>query len=96
MVKYQKENPNEISIDLMRDDDKLTIILTDYDAHPFDIHQARSYDHTKSLKERQVGGVGIHLVKKMMDRIDYEYEDGQSRIKLIKYLEESHVRHKES
>jgi anti-sigma regulatory factor (Ser/Thr protein kinase) len=35
--------------------------------------------------------VGIHLVKKFIDEIDYEYQDGTSKITLIKYLEKRNV-----
>lgn len=87
MVKYNPENSNEIEIDLKLNDNDLLIHLTDFDVEPFDITKADQVDTGESLRERKVGGLGIHLVRKMVDKIDYEYHGGQSRIILTKHLE---------
>lgn len=34
--------------------------------------------------ERQIGRLGIYLVKKTMDQVDYEYRDGKNRLRLLK------------
>ena len=90
-VKYNPENTNDISVNLSRDSDKLIVSIIDYDVEPFDIRQIEAYDLRKKLNERRVGGLGIPLVKKMMDRIDYEYKNRQSKITLVKYLEKEHA-----
>ena len=38
------------------------------------------------IEERKIGGLGIFLVKEMMDEVLYEYVDGQNILKLIKDL----------
>ena len=43
-------------------------------------------DITLSAAERQIGGLGIYMVKKSMDDVQYEYKDGQNRLTLIKKL----------
>jgi len=40
-----------------------------------------------SLEERKPGGLGIHLVKRLVDHIDYEYADRNSTTTFIKNLE---------
>lgn len=90
-VKYNPENTNDISVNLSIDSDKLIVSIVDYDVEPFDIRQIEAYDFRKKLNERRVGGLGIPLVKKMMDRIDYEYKNRQSNITLVKYLEKEHA-----
>ncbi len=87
MVKYTYENSNEILLQLKKDADDLIIHLTDFDVDPFDITKTVEVDTKKSLEERGVGGLGIHLVKQMIDKIEYEYKDRQSKIILIKHLE---------
>jgi len=90
-VKYNPENTNDISVNLSMDSDKLIVSIVDYDVEPFDIRQIEAYDFRKKLNERRVGGLGIPLVKKIMDRIDYEYKNRQSKITLEKYLEKEHA-----
>ena len=87
MVKYTSENINEILLELKKNADDLIIHLTDFDVDPFDINKIAEVDTKQSLEERRVGGLGIHLVKQMIDKIEYEYKDRQSKIILIKHLE---------
>ena len=87
MVKYASETTNEILLELKKDEDDLVIHLTDFDVEPFDITKTAEVDTKQLLEERRVGGLGIHLVKEMMDKIEYEYKDRQSKIILIKHLE---------
>ena len=87
MVKYTSENINEILLELKKNADDLIIHLTDFDVDPFDITKTAEVDTKQSLEERRVGGLGIHLVKQMIDKIEYEYKDRQSKIILIKHLE---------
>ena len=35
-------------------------------------------DVTLSVDERQIGGLGIYMVKKSMDSVQYEYKDGHN------------------
>lgn len=87
MVKYASENTNEILLELKKNEDDLIIHLTDFDVDPFDITKTAEVDTKQSLEERRVGGLGIYLVKQMIDKIEYEYRDRQSKIILIKHLE---------
>ena len=43
-------------------------------------------DITLSAEDREIGGLGIYMVKKCMDDIKYEYIDGCNRLTLIKAL----------
>lgn len=87
MVKYNVESMNDISISLNKHDNKLILVLTDFDVEPFDITQTEDIDTTQSLEARRIGGLGILLLKRMVDGINYEYENRQSKITLIKELE---------
>ena len=87
MVKYASENTNEILLELKKNEDDLIIHLTDFDVEPFDISKTAEVDTQQSLEERRVGGLGIHLVKQMIDKIEYDYKNRQSKIILTKHLE---------
>ena len=43
-------------------------------------------DVTLSAEDRQIGGLGIYLVKKSMDMVRYEYQDGQNILSIRKKL----------
>ena len=43
-------------------------------------------DITLSAEERDIGGLGIFLVKKNVDEISYEYKDGQNILRLKKFF----------
>ena len=43
-------------------------------------------DTTLSAEERDIGGLGIYMVKKSMDDIAYEYKDGHNILKIKKNL----------
>lgn len=91
MVKYNSQNPNPILIQLSKVKNKLVVSMTEFDTEPFDIKKVRSYDHNQSLKDRPIGGLGIHLVKNMVDTIEYSYENRNSTITLVKRLRKAYV-----
>lgn len=60
--------------------DTVSIEIID-DGPRFDpLSDAPQPDTDAPLDERPVGGLGVHLVREMMDRIDYRYEDGRNRL----------------
>ena len=86
MLKYNPGNTNDVLLGLEQDNGHLAVSLTDFDVEPFDINKAPEVRIDLPLEARKPGGLGIHLVKKMMDRIDYEYVDRRSTTTLIKKL----------
>jgi serine/threonine-protein kinase RsbW len=91
MVKHNTGSTSDILIALDRTGEKLVVSLTDSDVEPFDITEAEEYDTTRPLGKRPIGRLGIHLVKRMVDKINYEYRDRQSKITLIKHLGKANV-----
>ena len=53
---------------------------------PFDPLQKPDPDITLSLKDRQIGGLGIFMVKKTMDSVQYAYKDNQNILTMIKKI----------
>lgn len=54
---------------------------------PFNPLLREEPDVTAPLAQRQEGGLGIFLVKKSMDAVDYEYKDGKNILTIKKNLE---------
>jgi len=90
MVKYNRSRTESgIEISLEQSASSLILRLTDFNVDAFDIRTAKEPDTAKPLGERKVGGLGIHLLKRMVDTIDYEYADGKSTVILTKNLEQT-------
>ena len=56
---------------------------------PYDPLAAEDPDISLGVEERDVGGLGVFLVKKTMDEVTYEYKDGQNILKIRKYIQEN-------
>lgn len=68
------ETGENIRISMELEDGVLTIVLTDTGL-PFDPTAREDPDVSLSAEERPIGGLGIFLIKKMMDEVVYRRED---------------------
>jgi anti-sigma regulatory factor (Ser/Thr protein kinase) len=69
----------------MIDDQKVVSTLTD-SGIPFDPTQKGDVDTTLPAEERPIGGLGIHLVKQIMDKVSYQYVGNQNILTLEKNI----------
>ena len=53
---------------------------------PFDPLKAADPDINSPLEERQIGGLGIFVVKKLMDKVEYRREDNRNILTLTKRI----------
>ena len=68
-------------------EEPLAVIITFIDnGVPYDPLAKEDPDITLSAEERQIGGLGIYMVKKSMDDITYEYKNGQNILRIKKKL----------
>jgi serine/threonine-protein kinase RsbW len=84
MVKYNPGNSNDILLDVDASDHHVTVSITDYDVHEFDVTADRKVDTESALEKRPIGGLGLHLIKKMVDTIEYDYNSKQSTVTFTK------------
>lgn len=69
------------------EENPLSVIITFIDnGRPFNPLEQAQPDITASAEEREIGGLGIFLVKKTMDMVEYEYKEGQNILKIKKNL----------
>ncbi len=64
----------------------LTLWLRDFDAEDFDPNRAPEVDPSTPVLQRRAGGLGIHLVRRIADRIDYRRDDRTNTITVTKRL----------
>lgn len=82
---FSDARPHEIGVTLAREGDEIVAELSD-DAQPYDPLQAPPPDLDSAIEDRRVGGLGVHLVKTMMDKVTYAYRDGRNHVTLRKRI----------
>jgi anti-sigma regulatory factor (Ser/Thr protein kinase) len=79
------EGDATISIDILKDPSRVEITFIDSGIE-YNPLEKEDPDVTLSAEERQIGGLGIYMVKKSMDDMIYNYSNGQNILKIIKNL----------
>ena len=79
------DSQGDVKVDIKIDDQKVVSILTD-SGIPFDPTQKGDVDTTLPAEERPIGGLGIHLVKQIMDKVSYQYVGNQNILTLEKNI----------
>ena len=82
---YSEDQEGDIRIVAQANSQRLKFIITD-SGIPFDPTEASQVDITLPAEERRIGGLGIHLVRELMDSINYEREDGKNILTLVKKI----------
>lgn len=68
-------------------EEPLSVVITFIDQGvPYDPLAKADPDVTMSAEERDIGGLGIYIVKKNMNEITYEYRDGKNILKIRKEI----------
>ena len=76
-----------VTIRVQIEEDPLAVILTFIDkGKPYDPLAKEDPDVTLAAEDRQIGGLGIFMVKKSMDNVSYEYNEGRNILNLKKKL----------
>ena len=81
IVRHSQTGPKAGRIDVMieRRGDAVDMTVTD-DGPAFDPLQLPEPDVTARFEERQPGGLGVHLVRKLIDRVEYTRAGGRNRL----------------
>ncbi len=74
-----------IRVETDLDNNQVLITFTDT-GKPYNPLEKPDPDVTLSAEERDIGGLGIFMVKKSMDDMKYEYKDGQNILTIVKRL----------
>ena len=84
MVKYNPGNSNDILLDVDTAGRGVTVSLTDFDVDDFDVTTDRNIDVEAPLDVRTPGGLGLHLIQRMVDSLRYNYENRRSTVTFTK------------
>ena len=82
---YPPNTEGTVEVTMMYDSHRLKVLIVDA-GMPFDPTAEKKVDTTLSAEERRVGGLGIHLVRELMDSINYERINGHNILTLRKQI----------
>ena len=80
---FEDESEHQIKFSLVKDKETLVVQVED-DGKPFNPLDVASHEVSQDLDEANIGGLGIHLIKKMMDDIVYQRVEGKNKLVLKK------------
>jgi|SRR4030095_4002322 serine/threonine-protein kinase RsbW len=82
MVKYSTTSDAEVRIEISGIEGGVEVTLIDYDVEPFDVTKSPDVDIGLPIEERNPGGLGLHLIRRLLDSVEYRYskESRESRI----------------
>lgn len=83
---YGGEAVPDVEVDIELEPDRLIIDVND-GAPPFDpITEVAEPDIHAELEQRSIGGLGVHLVKRLTNSMSYRRLDGRNQVRLVKTL----------
>jgi serine/threonine-protein kinase RsbW len=86
---YQYATDKEIEINISQSDGLFEIRIYD-SGRSFDPTNVRPPDVKKYIDHRQRGGLGVYLMKRLMDKVEYKFNPGKrNEVRLIKYRSET-------
>ncbi len=85
---YTDKLEHDIKVRLRVEPGEIGIEVED-DGQPFNPLEAPEADTTKPLEERAIGGLGIHLVRKLMDGLEYKRQGDRNFLTVKKKTQES-------
>jgi serine/threonine-protein kinase RsbW len=88
IILYGFEDNNRHTIEInfsKKGEDELSITLID-DGQPYDPTLKEDPDLTLSVEERPIGGLGIFLIKRIMDKVEYQRNNNKNLLILTKNI----------
>lgn len=86
---YQNAPDKEIEITVIRSKGNFEVRIVDY-GKKFDPTEIRPPDLRQNLAQHRRGGLGVYLMKRLMDKVEYSFQPGkQNEVRLVKYLQKS-------
>lgn len=83
MIRHNTGTSEPITLRLEAVDGGVAVSLTDHDVDPFDPGEVTPVDREAPLEAREVGGLGLHLVRSLVGAVHYEYRDRCSTLSFL-------------
>jgi len=77
-----KDGEGDVEVTCMLDDERFIIEIIDY-GFPFDLLSLQDPDISLDVSERDIGGLGIYLIKRLMDHVEHKRENDKNTLTLV-------------
>jgi serine/threonine-protein kinase RsbW len=85
---FKDDSEHWVGIELKKDPDALEVEIVD-DGIPYDpLTEAPEPDISAALEDRQIGGLGVHMIKYYMDDLSYSHDGIHNRLKMTLKLDQ--------
>jgi sigma-B regulation protein RsbU (phosphoserine phosphatase) len=84
---YQGEKEKEIEVNIELSGNRLVLTIKDAGV-PFNPFARETPDISESIEEREIGGLGIHMVRSMIDEYSYQRQINKNVVTLVKLIED--------
>ncbi len=84
VANYAYEEEGTVEVSLSNNKNKVTFVFKDH-GREFNPLEREDPNITAKSEEREIGGLGIYMVKNIMDEVTYKYENGENVLTLVKY-----------
>ncbi len=81
---YGGQENHEVDIAIIVEKDRFTVRIRDEGA-PFDQSKYHEPNLLEIAKKRQAGGLGVHIIRSLMDRVEYRTRGQVNEIRMTKY-----------
>lgn len=81
---YKGRETHEVDITIIIDPDRFTVRIRD-EGEPFDQSKYRAPNLMELAKKRRKGGLGVHIIRSLMDQVEYRTRGHVNEIRMTKY-----------
>lgn len=86
-VRHNPEGDGAVEMEGRVEDGRAILVLVDPDTESFDPRTLPEPRVHAPIEERRPGGLGIHLIRRLTDRIDYDHEGRRATTTIVRTLE---------
>jgi serine/threonine-protein kinase RsbW len=80
---FEKDTEHDIELDFKLENNQLTMVISD-SGKPYDPTAKTDPDINLSVEDRPIGGLGIFLIKQLMDKVSYQRNGNLNQFTMVK------------